>query len=243
MGVVDQVGVARDVLDQLVFEARGSREVFQAAGQWIAGQLGSEGFAWIKSRKYWERRCGSRQDRITFASSYDNRVGVYIGMWPEALQVMDAVLGAWRDANPEMTFVRPGSVHAIACASSYIDLAPGHSRVDLTKPTARLERLAFAVNQLRETALPWFASTVEPGRLAETVPDRLLAGFAVDLVEFAISHGEREQARQLVERAVALGSPLHSEFGLGREMASRGERPRWHTKSALGWSSAALQLL
>lgn len=241
--VVDQVGVSDETLDRLVVEAHGSREVFQAVGQWIGGQLASAGFVWIKSRKCWERRSGARRDQITLASSYNNRVGVYIGVWPEFLQVMDGVLGAWRGSNPELTFVRPASVHDIACANSYIDLARGHSRVDLEKPTARLERLAFAVNLLREIAVPWFAGTEDPARLAETVSDRLLASFAVDLVEFAMSHGQLEQARQLVARAVALDSPMHSEFDLGQSMARRNERPRWHTKSALGWSSVVLGLV
>ena len=53
--------------------------------------------------------------------------------------------------------------------------------------------------------MPWFAGTADPARLAETVPDRLLASFAVDLVEFAISHGQAEQARQLVARSPCAG--------------------------------------
>ena len=243
MGVVDHAGVPVDALDRLVVEAHGSREVFQATGQWIGGQLASEGFVWIKPRRCWERRCGPRRDRITFASSYENSVGVGIDMWPERLQVMDAGLGKWRDANPELTFVRPDSVHDIVCASSYLDHAKGRSRVDLTSPSSRLDHLAFAVNQLRTIAFPWFASTGDFSRLVETVPDRLLAGFGVDLIEYAVSRGERDQARLLVERAVALGSPLHSEFEIGQDMARRGERARWHSKSALGWSSTVLGLL
>ena len=243
VGMVEHVEAPADALDRLVVEAHGSRDVFQAAGQWIGGRLASEGFAWIKSRRCWERRCGFRRDRITFASSYKNRVGVGTDVWPESLQVMDAGLGKWRDANPELTFVRPDSVHDIVCASNYLDHAAGRSRVDLMSPSARLEHLVFAVNQLRTIVLPWFASTGDVGRLVETVPDRLLADFGVDLVEYAVSRDRRDQARQLVERALALRSPLHAEFELGQDMARRGERARWHSKSALGWSSTVLGLL
>ncbi|SEM70120.1 hypothetical protein SAMN05414137_14520 [Streptacidiphilus jiangxiensis] len=231
-----------DALERLVVEAHGSREVFDAAGAWVGGQLATEGFVWVKSRKHWERRSGTRRDLISFASSADNRVGVRIDAWPESMQVMDGVLGGWRHAHPDLTFVRPDSVHAIACASSYLDHVRGYYQVRLETPALRLEHLTLAVHQLRETALPWFTRTADPARLSETVPDPLLAGFAVDLVEYAISHGEREQARQLVDRAIAADSPLHSEFSLGRDMALRGERPQWHTKSALGWSSSVLGL-
>ncbi|MGX1548795.1 hypothetical protein [Streptomyces adustus] len=173
-----------------------------------------------------------------------NRPGHLIKFTVASLTVFDERLGAWRRANPELTVRRPASVQSIVCASSFLDMSGQYFAV-LTRPEERWTRLEQSAAHLRDTALPWFASTADPEQIVQTAPDALLTawGLAQDLIEFLVSTGHHMQAQALWKR-VQEHQPSHRQaFIAGRAMAGTGEPPRWHTPEALGWSASVLDLL
>lgn len=162
----------------------------------------------------------------------------------ENLAVFDDELGAWRRANTNLTVDRPESVESIVCASSFLDMSRNHFVV-LTHPDRRAVMLEQFATHLHETALPWFASSSDPRHVASAVPDALLTawGFAQDLMEFLVSSGHDAEARALWMRVCELNSNHQQALTAGQEMAPSGDRPRWHTAEAIGWSAAVLGLL
>ncbi|QKW23544.1 hypothetical protein HUT16_34600 [Kitasatospora sp. NA04385] len=225
-----------------LLEADKPTDVVYVGAACLAGML--DGFGWVRSRHSLERRVSVRREVLQLEKSKRNRSGHLIEFTVASLTVFDEDLGAWRRANSELTVRRPESVESIVCASSFLDM-PGQHSVVLTRPEERLTRLEQFAAHLRDTALPWFASTADPAQLARTAPDALLTawGFAQDLIEFLVSTGHHLQAQALWDR-VQEHQPAHRQaFVAGRTMAGTGERPRWHTPEALGWSASVLDLL
>ncbi|MFC8455278.1 hypothetical protein [Kitasatospora sp. NPDC057223] len=231
-----------DDLTVRLIEADEPADVVYAGAACLAGLLG--GFGWVRSRHSLERRASVRREVLRLEKSKWNRSGRLIEFTVASLTVFDEDLGAWRRANPELTVRRPESVESIVCASSFLDM-PGQHFVVLTRPEERRTRLEQFAAHLRDTALPWFASTADPEQIARTAPDALLTawGFAQDLIEFLVSTGHHLQAQALWDR-VQEHQPAHRHaFVAGRTMAGTRERPRWHTPEALGWSASVLDLL
>jgi hypothetical protein len=87
--------------------------------------------------------------------------------------------------------------------------------------------------------------TVDPRHVASAVPDALLTpwGFAQDLMEFLVSSGHDAEAHALWVRVRELNPNHQHALVAGQEMAPSGDRPRWHTAEAIGWSAAVLGLL
>jgi hypothetical protein len=219
-------------------------EVIEAAGLWMADQFSSDGFVWNKSRKTLERNDSGRRERLRFEGSRWNKAGILIEVSAAALDVSDQRLRHWRRANPGLTVERSDRVDDIVCWSSFYDMSRTPHAI-LTRADTRVARLGAFCDHLRETAMPWFRGTREPAQLARAVPDALLApfAFAQDLLEFLVSRDEREQARLLIERVLALDPGRQAAFAEGQELARCGERPRWHTPPTLGWSSFVLELV
>ncbi|MFF2079710.1 hypothetical protein ACFVXG_33750 [Kitasatospora sp. NPDC058162] len=231
-----------DDLTVRLIQAEKSADVVHAGAACLAGML--DGFGWVRSRQSLERRAAGRCEVIQLAKSNRNRSGSLIKFMVASLTVFDAGLGAWRRANPELTVGRPESVESIVCAASFLDLS-GQYFVVLTRPEDRPARLEQFAAHLREIALPWFAAAAEPEQAVLTAPDALLTawGFAQDLLEFLVSTGHHAQARMLWERVRKQNSAHQQAFVAGQAMAGTGERPRWHTPEALGWSASVLELL
>lgn len=230
-----------DLITRLI-EADRPADVVHAGAACLAGML--DGFRWVKSRHSLERRESVRREVLQLEKSKWNRSGHLIKFTVTSLTVFDDDLGKWRRANPELTVRRPESVESIVCASSFLDL-PGQHFVVLAQPEKRPTKLEQFAAHLRDTALPWFASTADPEQIARAAPDPLLTGwgFAQDLVEFLVSTGHHPQAQALWKR-VQEHQPAHQQaFAAGRAMAGTRERPRWHTPEALGWSASVLGLL
>jgi hypothetical protein len=152
-----------------------------------------------------------------------NRSGHVIEFIVESLTVFDDDLGAWRRANADLTVRRPESVEAIVCASSFLDMTSEHFVV-LTQSDGRLAKLEQAAAHLRETALPWFAGSAQPERLARSVPEALLTpwGFAQDLMEFLVSTGNHAEAHTLWRRVRESNVPHQQAFTAGGGMAQTG---------------------
>ncbi|MER7514018.1 hypothetical protein ABTX82_37735 [Streptomyces lavendulae] len=230
-----------DLITRLI-EADKPADVVLAGAGCLAGML--DGFRWVRSRHSLERQESARREVLQLEKSKWNRSGHLIKFTVTSLTVFDDDLGRWRRANPELTVRRPESVESIVCASSFLDL-PGQHFVVLTQPEERPTNLQQFAAHLRNTALPWFASTADPEQIAWAAPDPLLTGwgFAQDLVEFLVSTGRHPQAQALWKR-VQEHQPAHQQaFAAGRAMARTRERPRWHSPEALGWSASVLGLL
>lgn len=225
-----------------LIEADRPADVVHAGAACLAGML--DGFGWVRSGHSLERRESFRREVLQLEKSKWNRSGHLIKFSVTSLTVFDDDLGAWRRANPELTVRRPESVESIVCASSFLDM-PGQHFVVLTHPEERRTRLEEFAAHLRDTALPWFASTADPEQIVRTAPDPLLTGwgFAQDLMEFLVSTGHHLQAKVLWKR-VQEHQPAHRQaFVAGRAMAETREQPGWHTPEALGWSASMLDLL
>ncbi|MEU1619105.1 hypothetical protein ABZ479_17640 [Streptomyces sp. NPDC005722] len=216
-------------------------DVVRAGAACLAQML--DGFVWVSSRQALERRVSGRREVMAVEKSKWNRSGHFIEFTVASLTVFDDGLGAWRRANPELTVRRPESVEAIVCASSFLNLSSEYS-VALTRPEERQARLERFAGHLRDTALPWFASSADTEQIARTAPDALLTawGFAQDLLEFLVSSGCGSQARALWERVRERNADHQQAFLAGQSMARTGERPQWHTPEALGWSASVLSL-
>ncbi|MGW5202539.1 hypothetical protein [Streptomyces spiralis] len=74
-----------------------------------------DGFNWVSSRHWLERRGAGRHEVITLKKSKWNRSGHLIQFIVASLTVFDDDLAAWSRANPELTVRRPESVEAIVC--------------------------------------------------------------------------------------------------------------------------------
>lgn len=216
-------------------------EIVQTGAACLAEML--DGFAWVSSRQSLERRGSGRREVITLEKSKWNRSGHLVQFIVASLTVFDDGLGAWRRANRDLTVDRPESVEAIVCACSFLDMSSEYAVV-LTRPEERWSRLEQCAAHLRDTALPWFADSADPAQVARTAPDALLTawGFAQDLIEFLVSSGHHAQACELWERVQGRNPANQQAFAAGQVMARAGERPRWHTPEALGWSAAVLRL-
>jgi hypothetical protein len=259
-GVVDHVCMTASGSEEMAgLEARLAGleqpgEVIQAAGLWMAGRLAAGGFRWLRSRKVLERRAAGRRETISVQPSRWNRTGGPVELQIDSLNVRDSGLRDWRRANQARTVVRGevqddwvcrGDMHLLRSWPVPGIPEDGHlfdAHAILTRPQNRVTRLDELCDRLLETAVPWFASTADPGRLAGEVDDLTLAFDALELVELAVSRDEAGQARALVERFVALGPEKRDAFERGKELAYRGERPRWHDPAAMGWSSIVLGL-
>ncbi|MFG2823467.1 hypothetical protein ACGFX4_29085 [Kitasatospora sp. NPDC048365] len=231
-----------DDLTVRLVQAEKPADVVRAGAACLARLLG--GFGWVRSRQSLERREAGRREVIQLEKSKWNRSESLIKFTVTSLTVFDEGLGAWRRANPELTVGRPEPVESIVCATSFLDMSRQYFVV-LTRPEDRPARLEQFAAHLRETALPWFAATADPDQAAPAAPDALLTawGFAQDLFEFLVSTGHHAQARMLWER-VQKQNPTHQHlFAAGRAMAETGQRPRWHTPEALGWSASVLELM
>jgi hypothetical protein len=203
-----------------------------------------EDFMWVRSRYSLERRTAGRREVMSLEKSKWNRSGRLVEFFVRSLTVFDEDLGAWRQAHPDLTVRRPKSVEAIVCASSFLDISNEYCIV-LTRPDARLTKLEQFAAHLRDTALPWFTSTADPEQIARTAPDNLLTpwGFAQDLIEFLVSSGRHAEARLLWDRVQERNPDYRQAIEAGRDLARVGDRPRWHTPEALGWSASVLGLL
>ncbi|RKS79895.1 hypothetical protein BZB76_1378 [Actinomadura pelletieri DSM 43383] len=159
----------------------------------------------------------------------------------ESLAVFDSALGAWRRAHPELCLARAEELQDLLCASSFLDLTSRYS-VELSQPEGRISRTEAWTDHIHEIISPWFHNTMDAARLAEVASEHLVRTVAPDLVEFAISRGEREQARLILERAVEIRPMYRDAFEDGREMARSGVRPDWPSAPCLGWSSVVHDL-
>jgi hypothetical protein len=212
----------------------------------MTGRLASGGFRWLKSRKDLERR-GWRpaEDDLGPPGEVEpvrGPVELKIGI----LNMQDADLRAWRRANPVRTGVRGDVQDDWVCRSdmyrlrsrSIPEFSPDTNLFDaravLTRNQNRVARLNELCDRIVETAVPWFASTIDPRpssrqhRRPDLVLQRLGPGRA---------GGQPGQARALVDRFVALGPEQRDAFERRRNLANCGERPRWHDPAAVGWSS------
>ncbi|MER8185689.1 hypothetical protein [Kitasatospora sp. NPDC094015] len=235
--------MSQTLLTSKLIRATGSGDVIDAAGRWLAARPTLEGFTWIKTRRALEARHGSRRETLTFESSHHDRARQSITFSAAAIEVTDTTLRAWRRENPHRTLVRSTGVEGIVCAASLHDFGTGNS-VNLAGPEKRVARLEMVLAHLREHALPWFATTADPGVLPRDVPVSLLRpwGFAADMVEYLAVHGHIDAARELVSRVRAQGPDHQAAFDEGRDLAKQLARPRWHTAPGLGWTATTLGL-
>jgi hypothetical protein len=231
----------RDGLKGRLTQLEEPAEIVQTGAACLARML--DGFTWVSSRQSLERRESGRREVITLEKSRWNRSGHLVQFIVASLNVFDDDLGAWRRANRDLTVERPESVEAIVCASSFLDMSSEYAVV-LTRPEERWSSLEQCASHLRDTALPWFAGSADPAQVAHTAPDTLLTawGFAQDLIEFLVSSGHHGQACELWERVQERNSAHQPAFTAGQMMARAGERPRWHTPEAIGWSASVLRL-
>jgi hypothetical protein len=232
-----------DRLTTRLFYLEKPSDVIHAAAGLLAVQLGQGDFQYWPTHKLLQRRAAGRLERMRIEGSYRNRAGRLIELTVANLEVSDDTLRTWRKDNPQLTVERSASVSGIVCATSFYDIAK-EPRLVLTAPETRAARVAAYADCLQRVAMQWFAASSEPSRLAETAPDALLTpwGFAVDLIEFMVCHGQRGEARRLIERVLELGPVHRAGFEEGRQAARHGQRVRWHTAPSLGWSSVMLGL-
>jgi hypothetical protein len=224
-------------------------EVIDTAIAIMAERFHSEGFVWIESRQTFRRVTGGRRESFRLQRSARNSGGSLISFCVATLDVTDDRLRDWRIANHILTPDRPASVLGIVAAGSFLDMSHAYKAgrtadTILTHPGTRAANLDLLCAHVTRTALPWFATTRDLERLADVVPDALLRpwGFAVDLVEYLVSHDRPEQARTLIDRVLAQGDAHRTAFTHGSAMARQGQRVTWHSAESLGWSSTMLGL-
>ncbi|KAA2258543.1 hypothetical protein F0L68_22035 [Solihabitans fulvus] len=185
--------------------------VIGAAGDWLAARLAEDGFRWIMSRQTLERRIGTRKEQIHLQSAKGNLTGHSV-RFSAQLTVRDTALKAWRQANPGLTLHRDvdqdllcrhplgnlvGSVEEGSVEKGTVE----EGTVDLTDHRHRSARLAAFLAQIRQTALPWFASTARV-QVAD-LPDLTIGLHAVELAELLVSRGDQDQAQPAAPSEVA----------------------------------------
>ncbi|GAA4568819.1 hypothetical protein [Planotetraspora kaengkrachanensis] len=97
------------------------------------------------------------------------------------------------------------------------------------------------VSLIRTVALPWFATTASPQRLAAEAPVVTLSIYPTALIEWLASKGEHSLAGVVLRRWLTLHPHLRSQFDEGMNLAREGLRPyRNDTCVAAGWTSFML---
>lgn len=217
------------------------RDVLRAAGRWMADRLDDQGFVWKQSRSLLESLQDGRSERITLESNRWNRRDTFVAITVAKLAVYDDSLEEWRGRHPDLTADRPSSVAGIVCSTSYLDISR-NAQCDLTRPAERVQGMERLLRDVQEIGIPWLSTTRRREEVAGSVPDAVLGptAFAQDILEFLFHRGLTDQAASLIHRFIAMSPAHEAAFRQGRDMGRAGERPRWHTPPALGWSSFVL---
>jgi hypothetical protein len=217
-------------------------DVIRAAGAWLAVELASESFMWLKSRQTVERRAGKRREQIHLQGSKWNHIGAVIS-FSAVLIVRDGGLAAWRRANSDLTTMSASNDDWL-CSTQFGTLFHDFTEggADLGERERRLERLLRFAEKLRTVALPWFGATKAELRL-DDIPESTLDWCIGSLIELMICRGENEQAQNLLHRWLALGGWRQEPFEIGQDLARKGLPPdRSRCAEAVGWSSVVLGL-
>jgi hypothetical protein len=223
-----------------LIDTRQPADVVRAAGEWLAMSLADHGFQWLRSRGVLQRRQAARREQLYLQNSSWNRSGRNVSL-TLTVNVRQGRLRQWRRANPDRTRRADDwlSGHGLGTLLNHHN----HRLVDLTEPDLRATRLAALLDDIRQTALPWFASTATLDRIVADVPDVTVDQDADSLIEWLVSQDERARAEAMLVRWLSLPGARHTAFDTGWRLADSGQRPgaelRWAT---VGWTSFLLGL-
>lgn len=157
----------------------------------------------------------------------------------------DGVLRKWRRANPGRTgYAGVNDDWVCGHPLGVLSGTWNQAQVDLTAPAGRSGTLDAFLRMLRAEALPWFDASRSPERIAMGLPEVTVDLYVVDLAEWLVCGGNRDQAARLVERWLAKDPARRAAFETGCSLGQQGKRPGVSMSQwvSVGWSSVVLGL-
>jgi hypothetical protein len=206
------------------------REIVNAAGKWLAAELGS-GFRWVPSSRTLKAQVApGRTIEVMFRPSHWNYSGV-LTVAGIRLTVRDRSLAKWRRGRGRnfsglITETGGDVAWSQELSNLYMDLGEvqlyGEIERDSPYPVSFL-KLTELLEALQKRILPKLLLFDSPARVAKELPDIWLAD-AGPLIDWATSLGDEDSARLISTRADKLhrrlppDTPLESVLAAGREL-------------------------
>ena len=206
------------------------REIVNAAGQWLAAELGC-GFRWVPSPRTLKAQVApGRTIEVMLRPSHWNYSGV-LTVAGVRLTVRDRALAKWRrgrgrDHSGLITETGGDVAWSQELNNLYMDLHDvelyGDVERDSPYPVSFL-KLTELLDALQKRILPKLLLFDSPARVAKELPDIWLAA-AGPLIDWATSLGDEDSARLISTRADKLhrrlppDTPLESVLATGREL-------------------------
>jgi len=206
------------------------REIVNAAGEWLAAELGS-GFRWVPSPRTLKAQVApGRTIEVMFRPSHWNYSGV-LTVAGVRLTVRDRSVAKWRRGHGrKYSGLITESGGDVAWSQElnnlYMDLGDVELYGDLEKDSAgpaRFLKLTELLDALQKRILPKLLLFDSPARVAKELPDIWLAD-AGPLIDWATSLGDEGSARLISTRADKLhrrlppDTPLEAVLTAGREL-------------------------
>jgi hypothetical protein len=212
-------------------EAQAPREVVSAAGLWLAGELGPDGFAWSSSQLRLQRSWAGLHHQVHLQPSKYNRRGGPITVLA-MLNVRDPALARWRRSHPNVAVGAGDFVcghllgYASGRANGYLYGDASDGVLDLGDPAGRVSQLVAWLGMVREGVLPWFTEasdpdlavrsragecTNSPASLVEWLASRDRLDLVPDYLDWYVTkHPWASEPIEQARRASSQGVPLDS---------------------------------
>jgi len=205
------------------------REIVNAAGEWLAAELG-RGFRWVPSSRTLKAQVApGRTIEVMLRPSHWNYTGV-LTVASVRLNVRDRFLAKWRRGrgiNYSGLITEPGADVAWSqeLKNLYMDLHDVELYGDMEKEgyQARFLKLTEFLDAFQKRLLPKLLLFESPARAAKELPDIWLAD-AGPLIDWATSLGDEESAGLVSTRADKLhrrlppDTQIEAVLAAGREL-------------------------
>jgi hypothetical protein len=220
-------------------------DVVQAAGRWLADQLGLADFGWRRSDCVLQRVIGERTEQIALRGATRNRAGRQM-LVELLLVVRDGDLKRWRAAHPDVVLrdddwlVGHPLGYVAGRANGYTYGSYEHGVLDLLDPARRVDVLTSIHAVIRDAIRPWFAETAAPESML-TAPSITLRTGGNSILEWLACHGRADLVEPMVDQILASQPGWREGYQQGWLMARDAQRPSVMEPAAqLGWSAVAL---
>jgi hypothetical protein len=174
------------------------RAIFLSVCEEIAQAFAGNGFKFAISGPHLTKVTDNFKFRISFASSHDNRAGIYVALWMYA-SIRNLQLQQWRkrQSHPYRSddWVAGGTVHVLA-DKKYFEW-------NLAEDAKRAAVVADGIGFIRAYILPYFNTFSDPGLVISKLCHSEIPAFEIgSAIEFAMCFSNKDQAQRVLTRFI-----------------------------------------